>query len=92
MKTKPDVVPDDDHVLDARFIAPRMEYVKRWAPEDWPLAFQGLLHLIPKRDFQLIEHEMRRGRRRPDVAFVPDPRHGPAAREAQYAGRPGESA
>ena len=92
VKTKPDVVPDDDHVLDARLIAPRMEYVKRWPPEDWPLAFQGLLHLIPKRDFQLIEHEMRRGRRRPDVSFVPDPRHGPHAREAQYAGRPGENA
>ncbi len=46
--------------LDARQIAPRMLYVKRWAPEDWPLAFQGQVHLLSSQDFQLIEHEMRR--------------------------------
>jgi hypothetical protein len=46
--------------LDARQIAPRMLYVKRWAPEDWPLAFQGQIHLLSAQDFQLIEHEMRR--------------------------------
>jgi hypothetical protein len=46
--------------LDARQIAPRMLYVKRWAPEDWPLAFQGQIHLLSSQDFALIEHEMRR--------------------------------
>jgi hypothetical protein len=46
--------------LDARQIAPRMLYVKRWAPEDWPLAFQGQIHLLSSQDFQLIEHEMKR--------------------------------
>jgi hypothetical protein len=46
--------------LDARQIAPRMLYVKRWAPEDWPLAFQGQVHLLSSQDFSLIEHEMRR--------------------------------
>ena len=55
--------------LDARQIAPRMLYVKRWAPEDWPLAFQGQIHLLSSQDFALIEHEMhrtidRRNRRR----------------------------
>jgi hypothetical protein len=34
--------------------------VKRWAPEDWPLAFQGQIHLLSSQDFALIEHEMRR--------------------------------
>jgi hypothetical protein len=86
VQTKPDVVLGDAHMIDARFIAPRMEYVKKWAPEDWPLAFQGLLHLIPKRDFQLIEDEMRRGRVKPRVELVPDPRHGPDAREARHTG------
>ena len=87
VKTKPDVTTDADRAVDARLIAPRLEYVKRWPPEEWPLAFQGLLHLIPKRDFLLIEHELRRGRVRPEVALFPDPRHGPRAREAQFTGR-----
>jgi hypothetical protein len=37
-----------------------MLYVKRWAPEDWPLAFQGQIHLLSSQDFALIEHEMHR--------------------------------
>jgi hypothetical protein len=60
-----DVTPDDLHLVDARLIAPRMQYVKKWPPEQWPLAFQGLLHLIPKQDFSLIEDEMRRGKATP---------------------------
>ena len=69
VKLKPDVVLDEAHMIDARLIAPRMQYVKKWAPEHWPLAFQGLLHLIPKQDFALIEDEMNRGRLRPTVTF-----------------------
>ena len=41
-------------------IAPRLEYLKRWPPERWPLAFEGELHLLPKTDFQLIEGEMKK--------------------------------
>ena len=41
-------------------LAPRLEYVKRWPPEDWPLAFFDRLHLLPQRDFRLIEGEMKR--------------------------------
>lgn len=72
VKIKSEVVLDGDHVVDARLIAPRMEYVKKWAPEQWPLAFQGLLHLIPKADFYLLEEEMRRGRETPKVALTSD--------------------
>ena len=50
----------DDDLMDARQIGPRMEYVKRWIPEWWPLAFQGELHLIPRVDLALIEDEMKR--------------------------------
>jgi hypothetical protein len=46
--------------LDARQIGPTLEYVKKWAPEDWPLAFIGMLHIIPQRDFTYLEDEMRR--------------------------------
>jgi hypothetical protein len=35
-----------------------MEYVRRWPPEYWPLAFQGNLHILPKSDFELLEQEM----------------------------------
>jgi hypothetical protein len=65
----PDVILDDEHLVDARLIAPRMQYVKKWAPEQWPLAFQGLLHLIPKQDFALIEDEMAKGVKRPYITW-----------------------
>ena len=60
VQVRADVVLQWYEYLDARQIAPRMLYVKRWAPEDWPLAFQGQIHLLSSQDFQLIEHEMRR--------------------------------
>ena len=50
---------EDDELMDARQIGPRMEYVKRWIPEWWAMAFQGELHLIPRKDFALIEDEMK---------------------------------
>ena len=60
VQVRPDIVLQWYEHLDARQIAPRMLYVKRWAPEDWPLAFQGQIHLLSSQDFALIEHEMRR--------------------------------
>ncbi len=50
----------EDEFLDALQIGPRMEYVKKWTPERWPLAFQGELHIIPRVDFSLLEDEMKR--------------------------------
>ena len=55
-----DIALRDEQFMDANQIAPRLEYVKRWAPEDWHLAFQGNLHLLPKSDFLLIEEEMKK--------------------------------
>ena len=60
VQIRSDVVLNWYEYLDARQIAPRMLYVKRWAPEDWPLAFQGQIHLLSSQDFALIESEMRR--------------------------------
>jgi hypothetical protein len=85
VQIKPDCIMDDQHAIDARFIAPRMEYVKKWAPEQWPLAFQGLLHLIPKKDFGLIEHEMSRGRPRPVVRLGPPDANGHCVLDAMAA-------
>ena len=57
---EPAVVLEEEEFLDARQIGPRMDYVKRWIPEWWPLAFEGDLHLIPRKDFAMIEEEMKR--------------------------------
>lgn len=60
VKTKPFIVLEEPDYIDALWLAPGLEYVKRWAPEDWPLAFFDMLHLLPQRDFRLIENEMKR--------------------------------
>jgi predicted RNA-binding protein len=60
VKLRPEHVLDETKYIDARDIAPRLEYVRKWTPERWPLAFQGTLHLIPKLDFQMLEDEMRK--------------------------------
>ena len=60
VKLAPDLVLDEGDYIDALILAPRLEYVKRWAPEYWPLAFFDNLHLLPQRDFRLIEGEMKR--------------------------------
>lgn len=60
VRTRPDVVLQDYEYLDAHQIVPRLLYVKRWPPEDWPLAFQGQVHLLSAADFSLVEQEMRR--------------------------------
>lgn len=57
---QPDIVLSDGQFMDANLLAPRLEYVKRWRPEDWYMAFQGNLHLLPKSDFGLIEEEMKK--------------------------------
>ena len=55
---KPDVVLDQQHYIDAGLIAYRLEYLRKWPPEDWHMAFQGNLHLLSKGDFFLLETEM----------------------------------
>ena len=60
IKLEPGVILRDDQFIDANLLAPRLEYVKRWNPEDWYMAFQGNLHLLPKNDFTLIEGEMKK--------------------------------
>jgi hypothetical protein len=60
IQIKPELVLDDHQFIDANLLAPRLDYVKRWPPENWYMAFQGNLHLLPKNDFLLIEEEMRK--------------------------------
>lgn len=60
IRIKPDVVLDDAQYINANLLAPRLDYIKRWPPENWHMAFQGNLHLLPKNDFILIEGEMKK--------------------------------
>ena len=60
VKLSPALVLKEEDYIDALVLAPRLEYVKRWPPERWPLAFLDTLHLLPQRDFRLIESEMKR--------------------------------
>ena len=55
---KPAVTLPPEQYIDAGLIAYRLEYIRKWPPEDWHLAFQGNLHLLSKGDFFLLETEM----------------------------------
>ena len=86
---QPEIVLDDADFMDAYQLAPRLDYVRRWSPEDWYVAFaQTHLHILPKKDFVLVEQEMRkvktarsRGpRRQPAPAPSPLGQDGPARR------------
>ena len=60
VRLRADLVLRQQQYLQAIQIAPRMEYVRRWPPEMWPHAFWEELHLLPRKDFELIEEEMRK--------------------------------
>ncbi len=60
VKLTPDIVLDKDDYIDASLLAPRLDYIRRWPPESWHLAFFDRLHLLPQKDFRLIEGEMKR--------------------------------
>jgi hypothetical protein len=58
--TQPNMILEAGEGLDAEALAPRLLYLKRWAPEHWYLALQGEVHLLSAQDFSLVEHEMQR--------------------------------
>jgi hypothetical protein len=62
---KPDLILEPSQYLDACHIAPRMDYIKRWVPEMWFMAFEGSLHLISKSDFFMISEEIRKAAKTP---------------------------
>ena len=47
VKIEPRLVLEDDEAINALLLAPRLEYLKRWVPELWPLAFMDSVHLLP---------------------------------------------
>lgn len=69
IEIKPDVILSDQQYIEAGLIAYRLEYLRKWPPEDWHLAFQGNLHLLSKGDFFLLETEMLKLRDGRDAAL-----------------------
>ncbi len=66
VKTKPDVILDEDAWLDVPDYVPRLELTKKGAMKSWSLAFQGNLHKISEADYKIIEKDMRaRAKKRP---------------------------
>jgi hypothetical protein len=59
-----DFVLDESDWVPAKEIAYRLDYVRKWPPEHWTLAFQGHIHALPKADFAIIEDEIARSSRR----------------------------
>ena len=60
VKMRSDVVVDEERWVDANQVGPRLEYVRKWPPEMWPLALVGTLRIIPQRDFTMLEEELKR--------------------------------
>ncbi|HEU0022533.1 MAG TPA: EVE domain-containing protein [Dehalococcoidia bacterium] len=57
---QPGVVLEEVQFIQAGLLAHRLDYIRRWPPENWYMAFQGNLHLLPKNDFFIIEEEMKK--------------------------------
>jgi predicted RNA-binding protein len=74
VQLRPDHVLEEADWVPAKDLAYRLEYVRKWPPEHWTLAFQGHVHQLPQKDFKLIEDEIRRtlGRRGSDGTPHPE--------------------
>ena len=68
VKLQADAVLDTPYFVDGFQVGPTLEYVKKWAPEHWELAFFGMLHIIPQRDFNYLEVEIQRSANRAEEA------------------------
>jgi len=56
--SKPDVVLDDDELIDAKKLIPDLSFIEK--KEFWGTYFQGSIKTIPEEDFKLIESEMKK--------------------------------
>ncbi len=57
---RPDIVLEEIDWVPARELAYRLDYVRKWPPEHWTLAFQGHIHALPRADFAILEDELAR--------------------------------
>jgi len=59
-----DLALDEADWVPAKELAYRLDYVRKWPPEHWTLAFQGHIHALPRTDFAILEDEIARSARR----------------------------
>ena len=59
VRTKADIVLDEDRWLYVPDYVPLLEFTKKGATKSWALFFQGNLHRISEADYKLLEREMR---------------------------------
>ena len=59
-----DAILEDADWIPAKELAYRLDYVRKWPPEHWTLAFQGHIHALPRNDFAIVEDEIARSSRR----------------------------
>ena len=59
-----DIVLDEADWVPAKDIAYRLDYVRKWPPEHWTLAFQGHIHMLNRNDFAVIEDAIASSARR----------------------------
>jgi len=59
-----DIVLEDADWVPAKELAYRLDYVRKWPPEHWTLAFQGHIHALPRNDFAILEDEIARSANR----------------------------
>ena len=59
-----DLALDEADWVPAKELAYRLDYVRKWPPEHWTLAFQGHIHALPRTDFVILEDEIARSARR----------------------------
>lgn len=65
---KPDVVLSPDQFVSAEALLPQLEWVKKWPPSHWQLAFQGNVHVLSDADFQTIENAIKAAKGAPAAA------------------------
>jgi len=59
-----DLALEETDWIPAKELAYRLDYVRKWPPEHWTLAFQGHIHALPRTDFVILEDEIARSARR----------------------------
>jgi hypothetical protein len=55
----PETILATDRYIRARSLVERLTFVRKWPTENWTLAFQGNVHLLPAEDGMLLESLIR---------------------------------
>ena len=61
---RPDFILDEADWVPAKELAYRLDYVRKWPPEHWTLAFQGHIHMLNRNDFGIVEDAVASNARR----------------------------